>query len=143
MKLENNPYYIAAVEYAKTHDLKTLSVGKHEIDGKNLWLTIFDAVQKPLSQARYEVHDAYIDLQIPISKAESFGVKPRAACTKPDGQMNIEKDILFFDDEVLASELVTVQPGEMIAFGPDTAHAPNLGEGGNEIKAVFKIKVID
>jgi len=142
MKLENNPFYLAAVEYAKTHDLKSFSVGRHEIDGDNLWLNIFDAVQKPLSQARFEVHDAYIDLQIPISKAESFGVKPRKNCVKPAGVMDTEKDIMFFDDEVLASDLVTVQPGEMIIFEPDTAHAPNLGEGGNEIKAVFKIRVV-
>jgi len=142
MKIENNPYYLAALEYVKTHDLKSLSVGRHEIDGDKLWLNIFDAVQKPLSQARFEVHDAYIDLQIPLSKAESFGVKPRAACTKPSGEMDPVNDIMFFDDEVKASDLVTVQPGEMIVFEPDTAHAPNLGDGGNEIKAVFKIKVI-
>lgn len=140
--LKNNPFYAAALEFARTHDLKSMTPGKHIIDGDNLYVNIIDAPMKTMAKARFEVHDRYIDLQMPLGVPESFGVKPRTACTKPDGVINTEKDILFYDDPVTEADIVTVPVGEMITFEPDTAHAPNIGPEGNALKAVFKIKVV-
>lgn len=136
--LENNPYYQAALEFAKKNDLNALETGKHIIDGDNLFLNICDSAMKTPQQARLEVHDKYIDVQIPLSKDETFGVKERSECTQPDGEMNTEKDILFFKDAV--EETVTVKAGEMIVFEPHQAHAPLIGEGVIH-KAIFKVKV--
>lgn len=138
MALENNKYYQKALEYIKTTDLNALENGKHVIDGDNLWVNIVDSNMKTPEVARLEVHNQYIDIQIPLSKAESFGVKPRSACQTPDGEYNPEKDILFFKDKDW--ETVTVQQGEMISFEPEQGHAPLLGEGTIH-KAVFKVKV--
>ncbi|HOE94143.1 MAG TPA: YhcH/YjgK/YiaL family protein, partial [Candidatus Cryptobacteroides sp.] len=84
------------------------------------------------------VHDAFIDIQIPLSGPETFGVKPRSECTQPRGEMDSVKDILFFDDAI--EETVTVKAGEMIVFKPDTAHAPLIGFGPIR-KAIFKVSV--
>lgn len=138
MALENNRYYQAALEYIKNTDLNALENGKHVIDGDNLWVNIVDSNMRTPDAARLEVHNQYIDIQIPLSKAESFGVKPRSACQTPDGEYNPEKDILFFKDKDW--ETVTVQQGEMITFEPEQAHAPLLGEGTIH-KAIFKVKV--
>lgn len=138
MALENNRYYQAALEYIKNTDLNALENGKHVIDGDNLWVNIVDSNMKTPELARLEVHNQYIDIQIPLSKAESFGVKPRSACQTPDGEYNPEKDILFFKDKDW--ETVTVQQGEMITFEPEQGHAPLLGEGTIH-KAIFKVKV--
>ena len=96
MALESNKYYQAALEYIKTTDLAALENGKHLIDGENLFVNIVDSAMKTPEQARLEVHDKYIDIQIPLSKGESFGVKPRSECREADGEFNSEKDILFF-----------------------------------------------
>ncbi len=142
-KFANNPYYAMAQDFIASHDLKSLAPGKHVIDGDNLWVNIVDGAQKDTATARYEVHDDYIDIQIPLSGSESFGVKPRSACTRPDGLINREKDILFFDDPIQASEIVPVSPGEQITFGPDTAHAPQIGLPGTTVlKAIFKVRVV-
>lgn len=138
MALENNRYYQAALEYIKNTDLNALENGKHVIDGDNLWVNIVDSNMRTPDAARLEVHNQYIDIQIPLSKAESFGVKPRSACQTPDGEYNPEKDILFFQDKDW--ETVTVQQGEMITFEPEQGHAPLLGEGTIH-KAIFKVKV--
>ncbi len=135
--LDSNPYYQAALEYAKTHDLNALETGKHILDGENLFLNICDSAMKTPQQARLEVHDRYIDVQIPLSKDETFGVKARSECTQPDGEMNTEKDILFYNDPV--EETVTVKAGEIIVFEPHQAHAPLIGEGTIR-KAIFKVK---
>ena len=137
-KLMNNPYYAKAIEYIQTHDLNALEPGKHIIDGDNLFVNIVDSNMKTVRQARLEVHDKYIDIQVPLSKEETFGVKPRSECRLPDGEMNVEKDILFYNDPV--EETVTIAPGDMIAFPPETAHAPLIGEGIVR-KAIFKVRV--
>ena len=137
--LKNNPNYVAAMEYIHTHDLNSLENGKHFLDGDNLFVNIVDTNLKTKEDARFEVHDRYIDIQVPLDKAETFGVKPRKECTMPIGEMNTEKDILKFEDPII--ETITAQPGEPVTFAPETAHAPLIGEGPIH-KAIFKVKVI-
>ena len=138
MDLDNNKYYLAALEYIENTDLSELENGKHLIDGDNLFVNIVDSQMKTPEQARLEVHDKYIDIQVPLSGEERFGVKPRKDCTEPDGEFNAEKDILFYKDKDWTT--VTVKVGEAITFDPDTAHAPLIGEGTIH-KAIFKVKV--
>lgn len=134
-----NPFYAKAIEFMKKNDLSALEAGKHVIDGDNLWVNIVDSKLKTPQEARLEVHDKYIDIQVPLSGAESFGVKARRDCKLPDGEMNTEKDILFYKDPV--DFTITVQPGEDVTFAPETAHAPLIGEGTIH-KAIFKVKVV-
>lgn len=138
MALDNNPNYAKALEYIRTTDLNSLEPGKHLIDGDNLFVNIVDSQMKTPEQARLEVHDKYIDIQVPLSKSETFGVKPRSECKEPDGEFNSEKDILFFKDKDWKT--VTVEPGKAITFDTATAHAPLIGEGTIH-KAIFKVKV--
>ena len=138
MELDNNPNYLNAVKFIEENDLSLFEVGKHVIDGENLWVNIVDADLKKPEDARLEVHNAYIDIQVPMSGAESFGVKPRRECAEPEGEYNAEKDILFYKDKDWTT--VTVNPGEAITFAPDTAHAPLIGTGKIH-KAIFKVKV--
>ena len=139
MAIENNPWYAQALEYIRNTDLNSLENGKHAIDGDNLFVNIVDSKMKTPEEARLEVHDRYIDIQVPLSKAESFGVKPRSACTEPDGEFNAEKDILFYNDRDW--ETVTVEAGKAVTFDTDTAHAPLIGEGTMH-KAIFKVKAV-
>lgn len=136
--IERNPYYIEAMDFIRTHDLSLLAAGRYAIDGDNLYLNIVDAQMRPSVKARLEVHDRYIDVQVPLSCQETFGIKSRAECTEPDGSMDTEKDIMFFNDVI--DTFVNVRPGEVMVFPPDTAHAPLIGEGHIR-KAIFKVRV--
>ncbi len=136
--IERNPYYIEAMDFIRTHDLSLLAAGRYAINGDNLYLNIVDAQMRPSVEARLEVHDRYIDVQVPLSCQETFGIKSRAKCTEPDGSMDTEKDIMFFNDVI--DTFVNVRPGEVMVFPPDTAHAPLIGEGHIR-KAIFKVRV--
>lgn len=136
--IERNPYYIEAMDFIRTHDLSLLAAGRYAIDGDNLYLNVVDAQMRPSVEARLEVHDRYIDVQVPLSCQETFGIKSRAECTEPDGSMDTEKDIMFFNDVI--DTFVKVRPGEVMVFPPDTAHAPLIGEGHIR-KAIFKVRV--
>ena len=137
--LTTNPFYAKALEYINTHDLNALENGKHIIDSDNIWVTIMDCDMREPEHSRLEVHNEYIDIQIPLSTSEQFGIRSRSTCTMPDGEFNKEKDILFFDDAF--EKMITVGIGEVITFSPEDAHAPLIGEGSIH-KAVFKVKVV-
>lgn len=134
-----NPYYAKAMEFIRTTDLNALENGKHFIDGDNLFVNIVDSNMKTPQQARLEVHDKYIDIQVPLSKGETFGIKPRSECQSPVGEMDTVKDILFYADPV--ENTVSAEIGEAVTFAPETAHAPLIGEGTIH-KAIFKVRVI-
>lgn len=150
-KLMSNPFYAKALEFIKNNDLTKLDNGKHVIDGDNLWVNIVDCALKTEPEARLEVHDKYIDIQVPLSAPETFGVAARTKCKQPVGEMNDVKDILFYADPV--KETVTVERGHSITFAPDEAHAPLIAtdgvaypindEGKKMIhKAIFKVRAI-
>lgn len=138
MDYGKNPYYKKALAYIAENDLTALECGKYFLDGENLILNIVDSQLKTPQQARLEVHDKYIDIQVPLSKAETYGVKPREEAEGPEGEFDTQKDILFYTDKNWQS--VTAQPGQPVTFGPETAHAPLIGEGTIH-KAIFKVVV--
>lgn len=135
---ENNPWFDKALAFMKENDLDAMPVGTHVIDEGNLWVNIVETTLKPKEKALLEAHDCYIDIQVPLSCAESYGIARRADCGMERGAFDVEKDIVFFDDPI--DEIVTREPGEYIVFGPETAHAPLIGEGSIK-KAIFKVRV--
>lgn len=137
--LKDNPYFMKAMEYARVTDLSKLPLGKHVLDSTNLWLTIMEVSLKTREEARLEAHDEYIDIQIPLSCDEVFGVKDRSKCASPSGPFDKEADIIFFED--VPDRYVTVKAFEPIVFTPELSHAPLIGEGLLR-KAVFKVKVL-
>ena len=125
--LMTNPFYAKAMDYIRSHDLTVMENGKHIIDGDNLWVTIMDCEMRKPEESRLEVHNDYIDIQIPLSTSEDFGIRMRGTCSQPDGEFDTEKDILFFNDAF--EKMVTVEIGNAITFSPEDAHAPLIGEG--------------
>jgi len=138
MDITNNIYYQRALEYIRHNDLNALTNGRHTIDGDNLWVNIVDSRLCSSSETRFEAHNRYIDIQIPLSAPESFGLKRRSDCLHPIGEFNETNDYILFDDKITIIE--TCQPYEIMVFTPDDAHAPLIGEGPIH-KAIFKVKV--
>ena len=139
MSLTSNPYYQRALDYIQHHDLNTLPNGRHTIDGDNLWVNIVDSQLRTPAEAKFEAHNQYIDIQVPLSAPESFGLMNRNECKFPVGEFDPTKDIIFFDDEI--THVITRQPCEMAVFTPEDAHAPLIGEGPIH-KAIFKVRAL-
>lgn len=132
----SNFYYDKALQFIKENDLNRFPVGKHVIEEDKLWMVIIDTELRPASNAQLEVHDEFLDIHIPLSGPESYGVCPRCMCSRPNGSIDKQNDILFFDDEI--HNIITKKAGEMIVFDTNTAHAPLIGNGRIK-KALFKI----
>lgn len=134
-----HPRLKKAFELIASTDWTALEPGIHELDGRDIYVNIMERDLKKKGDAKLEVHDEYIDIQILLSgSAESFGWSERKALNKPQGEFNKEKDILFFDDE--PQTYYTLQPGQFTVLFPQDGHAPLVGEGKVR-KAIVKVRM--
>jgi YhcH/YjgK/YiaL family protein len=132
-----NPLFAKVVEFLQQNDLNALEAGKHEIVGKDLFVNIQMAKGKTPDEAVIETHDKMIDIQIPLTAAETFGYTQRDQL--PKAEYNAEKDITKIPN-LAADSYVTCQPGMMAIFFPQDGHAPCIAGVPELKKAIFKVK---
>lgn len=132
-----NPLFADVVSFLKGHDLQTLETGKYPIKDSDLFLNLQVAKQRTLETAVLETHVEMIDIQIPITAAETFGYTPLQDL--PAFDYNAEKDITKYGD-TKAQTYVTVNPGQFAIFFPQDGHAPCITDAAEIKKAIFKVK---
>lgn len=132
-----NPLFADVLEFLKTNDLQTMEAGKYPIKDKDLFLNLQVAKQRTKDTAFLETHIEMIDIQIPVSCAETFGYTP--LCDLPAFDYNTEKDITKYGD-TKAQTYVTVNPGQFAIFFPQDGHAPCIIDEPEIKKAIFKVK---
>ena len=132
-----NPLFPKVVEFIQQHDLNALETGKYEIEGKDLFVNIQMAKGRTPEAAVIETHNKMIDIQIPLSDAETFGYTQRDLL--PEAEYNEEKDITKIPD-LAADSYLTCQPGMMAIFFPQDGHAPCIAGVPEIKKAIFKVK---
>lgn len=133
-----NPLFAKVVAFMKANDLNKLETGRHEIEGKKLFVNIDVAKGKTPDEAVLETHREMIDIQIPLSGDETYGYTP--AANLPDAAYNAEKDITKFGD-MAAESYVTCHPGMFVIFFPQDGHAPCISFEPEIRKAIFKVSV--
>ena len=143
-KLENlknyaslNPLFPKVIEFLQQYDLNALEPGKHEIEGKDLFVNIQMAKGRTPAEAVIETHNKMIDIQIPLSDIETFGYTQRDQL--PEAEYNAEKDITKIPD-LPADSYITCTPGMFVIFFPQDGHAPCIAGVPELKKAIFKIK---
>jgi biofilm protein TabA len=129
-----------AIEYARTHDLRALPDGKHEIDGARLFVLVQSYTTKPEAEARLETHKKYLDLQLVLEGREIMYWSPVGAL-EPDGVYSEERDVAFYKGGVPGA--LALAEGGFAVFYPQDAHKPCCQWNGpvKVRKAVFKILV--
>lgn len=132
-----HPLFPEALKFIKTLDFNNLTLGKVEIDGKNIFANISNSTLKESNAVKLEAHNEYIDIQIPVSKVETFGWDVRKNLKTESAPFNTTKDIIFYDDK--PSTYIDVKPLNFVIFYPQDAHAPCIGEG-EVVKIIIKIK---
>ena len=132
-----NPLFPKVVKFLKANDLSKMADGKYEIEGKDLFVNITTTKGTTPDEAFIETHNKMIDIQIPITAAETYGYTQRELL--PDVEYNAEKDITKIPD-LAADSYVTCQPGMMAIFFPQDGHAPCIAGVPEFKKAIFKVK---
>jgi YhcH/YjgK/YiaL family protein len=116
--------------------LNLLELGKIELKGKDLIVSIAKITPKTNGEAKLETHNEYVDIQIPLSGVEIMGYTAKKDCIPVNAPYNTEKDITVFDG--LADNYIAVKPGMFAIFFPQDGHA--AGISSVEVKKVI-IKV--
>jgi len=132
-----NPLFADVVEFLKTHDLQTMEPGKYPIKDNDLFVNLQVAKQRTKETAFLETHVEMIDIQIPVTAAETFGYSP--LCDLPAFEYNVEKDITKYGD-TKPQTFVTVNPGQFAIFFPQDGHMPCITDVPEIKKAIFKVK---
>ena len=123
-----NPRMKKAFALIASTDWTAMEPGIHELDGKDIYVNVMERELKQKPDAKLEVHNEYIDIQVLISgREESFGWSERKDLKLPQGGFDAGKDIQFFDD--VPQTYYTLRPGQFTVLFPEDGHAPMVGEG--------------
>jgi len=125
------------VNFIKSNDLRSLSDGIYEIDGKIVYASVSTICGKSKEQAKIETHDKMIDIQIPLTDVETMGFIPRDKLTPMP--YSEENDITFYDD--IPEQFINVNLGEFAIFFQQDGHAPGISNNKKLKKIVFKVQL--
>jgi biofilm protein TabA len=133
-----HPRFKQAFEFLSSNNLEALSLGKHIIDGENLFAIVVNEEAVPMleSTSQFECHNQYIDIQYVFGGMETVGYKHRATCVEPRDEYSAEKDVLFYEDA--PDFFFKLFPGQFGIYFPTDVHAPMIGEGKIR-KVVLKV----
>ncbi len=132
-----HPRFKQVFDYIDTHDLAAMEVGRHDVDGDNIFVMVQELELRPLEQARLELHRKYIDIQLLLrGDEEIFGWSEKKDCLTPEAEFDDKKDIQLFVDTPQC--FYSVKEGQFSILYPEDGHAPMLGRG-NVKKCIFKI----
>lgn len=126
-------------DFILSHDLMSLPAGRIDIDGDNLYINVCETDKKPLEEQKLEVHRDYIDVQVPISAAETVAWKPlgdmQTPCVVPYDK---DGDYALYDER--AQVYFEARPGQFYVMFPDDVHGPIIGEGKIK-KLIGKLRI--
>ena len=120
-----------AFEWLAKTDLMALEVGKHPIDGEDIFINVMERELKTKADAKLEVHNVYADIQVLIKgEKECFGWSERKDLKMPQSDFDTEKDVQLFDDE--SQTYYTIVSVTFTILKPEGGYAPLDGVGVGE-----------
>ncbi len=145
-RLENSSVYealhprlAAAFNYLRTTNLAQLEVGRHAIDGDDVFALVQEYQTKPDAEGFWESHRRYIDVQYVIAGSERMGYACQSTLTVRQ-PYDADRDLLIYDGH---GDFLTVAAGSFTIFMPPDAHMPCLavGAASKVRKVVIKVAV--
>lgn len=139
-----HPRFVAGIRWLRTAPLATITAGRHDILGDDVFVIIEDGVGHDPATRRFESHREHIDLQYSISGGERMDVTPLSAGMTVVEPFQPGGDIAFYADPARPVTALAVLPGDLAVFLPDDAHKPSLRLGATGTayrKAVVKIRI--
>jgi YhcH/YjgK/YiaL family protein len=133
------PLFKTAFEFIEKTDLMSLPLGKHSIQGDDLFVILMEYETKDPSQAIMENHKKYIDIQYMVLGEELMGVQTFHG-QPPTTAYDETKEAAFYKPEY--DSLLKVKEGHFTIFFPQDLHMTSIksGERATIRKAVFKVK---
>jgi YhcH/YjgK/YiaL family protein len=136
----NNPkHWDQAFHFLKSANLKSLPLGKQELEGEHLFVNVQEYYGKQKSDALYESHKKYIDIQYVIEGEEVIGLTTLDKVTVKE-PYNEEKDIAFYDFD--GGDYLKATPENFFLFFPDDAHRPSIATSDSILVKKIVVKIL-
>ena len=136
-----SPRFARAFAYLHGVD-GTQALGRHELDGDNVFALVQKYTTKPVEAALFEAHRKYIDVQFVQSGRETILWAPLATMREETLAYDEKKDVALWK---LVPDVTPVHlsAGHFVILFPEDAHAPTVvWETPTEVfKVVVKVKV--
>src|SRR3712207_1018243 len=107
--------------------MASAEAGRITLQGDELFINVAEPTLEPREARPMEVHRSYIDIQVPLLQAETFGWSALSTLGESDQPFDTVNDFALYSQP--AANYVTVEPGQFVVFFPEDAHAPLIGEG--------------
>jgi YhcH/YjgK/YiaL family protein len=129
-----------AFAFLRDSNLVTLTNGRHNIDGDNVYALVTEAPSKDYDKTAFEAHKNFTDIHYVIMGVEKMGKTP-AETLKVDRPYNERGDITYYIGD---GEVYTIEQNGFLIFFPGEGHRPNITPGGNKVvkKVVIKIRAV-
>lgn len=111
----------AGFQFLQTVDPASLTPGRVEIDGDQVYALVQEYTSKPMEQGRWEAHRKYIDIQYIAEGEEQIGYANIADLTL--GDYDEAKDRYIPKGE---GSFVRLSAGMFGLYMPEDAHMPNM-----------------
>ena len=130
-----------ALEWLASADAGALTPGQRvDIDGDNVFATLFEVDTLPPEACKLECHQNYADIQYLLSGMEGAGYALPDAELRALSEYDSKGDIQFYTAEW---DTLTIRPGTFYIVWPQDLHAPRvaLGQPGPVQRLVAKVKL--
>ena len=129
-----------AIDFMSAEEFKKLPVGRHEIQGDDIFALIQDQITDEVENKRPESHREYIDIQYLMSGEELQGYAPLLPGMEGEHAEGTDN---YFYKEVEGEQFIRLKPGDFTIFFTNDVHRPNCRSGSESSKnhkAVIKIR---
>lgn len=134
-----NEHLDKAIDYLYTHPLDGIQAGHYEIDGKWVYMNVFDYETIPEEGAFFEAHRKYADIHMTVEGEEIVGVSDISRVTVKTFEE--EKDLMEVKGTI--EHYIKLLPGKALITLPEDAHMVKLASGSPSAvkKAVIKVYI--
>lgn len=117
------PVLVKALDWLKNTDLTTLTAGRHEIEGEDIYANVDDVMTRQFVDTKPESHKRYIDIQFMVRGTEKIGFLPKVNDIPPTEEYS-DRDLYFYNPSLADAGIITSNPGNYAIFFPDDLHRP-------------------
>lgn len=132
-----HPTWRRAFDWLRALD-SAAPLGEQEILGRDLFVSIQEYPTLARHEARFESHEAYIDLQYTLAGGEGIDWIPRSAL-QPDGPF--ANDVQFWLPPPEPVTTLAQTAGRFAIFFPADAHRPKVRLPGHDHARKLVIKI--
>lgn len=109
--------------FLKHTDLASLAIGRHEIEGEDIFALVSEYEVEPKENRQPESHQKYIDIQYVVHGEEIIGHSLLTSAYEVVRDELATRDLLFYKEAIYEADMI-LRPGVYGVFFPNDVHRP-------------------